>query len=111
MSEFRTSKSYAEACVNEYSAAWGQAMDKEYRGLASAGTFGDMLQPDGLNIISANGCSPGSPTSMPTWFERRRHWWREVLSRVKVVISLRLSPRRPPRLVLVCWVLLRASWD
>ena len=32
--------SYAEACGDEYSATWEQAMDKEYNGLADAGTLG-----------------------------------------------------------------------
>jgi len=38
------------------------------------------------------------------WFERRRDWWRVVLSSVKVLIFLRLLPRRLLRLVFVCWV-------
>ena len=39
-SELSTPNSYAEACVDEYSTIWRQAMDKEYHGLADAGTFG-----------------------------------------------------------------------
>ena len=39
-SELSTPNSYAEACADEYSTIWRQAMDKEYRGLADAGTFG-----------------------------------------------------------------------
>ena len=39
-SELSTPDSYAEACADEYSIVWRQAMDKEYRGLADAGTFG-----------------------------------------------------------------------
>ena len=39
-SELPTPNSYAEACADEYSTIWRQAMDKEYRGLADAGTFG-----------------------------------------------------------------------
>ena len=42
MSELSTPNSYAEACAEEYSAIWTQTMDKEYRELAIAGTFGDM---------------------------------------------------------------------
>ena len=42
VSELSTPNSYAEACADGYSAVWRQAMDKEYRGLASAGTFGEM---------------------------------------------------------------------
>ena len=40
VSELSTPNSYAEACTDEYSAIWRQAMEKEYRGLADAGTFG-----------------------------------------------------------------------
>ena len=39
-SELSTPNSYAEACADETSTIWRQAMDKEYRGLADAGTFG-----------------------------------------------------------------------
>ena len=39
-SELSTPNSYAEACADEYSTIWRQARDKEYRGLADAGTFG-----------------------------------------------------------------------
>ena len=39
-SELSTPNSYAEACAHEYSTIWRQAMDKEYCGLADAGTFG-----------------------------------------------------------------------
>ena len=39
-SELSTPNLYAEACADEYSAIWRQAMDKEYRGLAEAGTYG-----------------------------------------------------------------------
>ena len=42
VSELSTPNSYTEACADEYSAVWRQAMEKEYRGLASAGTFGEM---------------------------------------------------------------------
>ena len=40
VSKLSTPNSYAEACADEYSTIWRQAMDKEYRGLADAGTFG-----------------------------------------------------------------------
>ena len=53
VSEISTPNSYAEACADEYSALWRQATEKKYHGLASAGTFGEMWQPDGLNVISA----------------------------------------------------------
>ena len=43
-------------------------------------------------------------------FERRRDWWREFLSSVKVLIFLRLLPRRLLRLDFVWWVLLRVSF-
>ena len=39
-SELSTPNSYAEACADEYLTIGRQAMDKEYRGLADAGTFG-----------------------------------------------------------------------
>ena len=39
-SELSTPNLYAAACVDEYSAIWRRAVDKEYRGLADAGTFG-----------------------------------------------------------------------
>ena len=39
-SELSTPNSYVEACVDEYSTIWRQAMGKEYHGLADAGTFG-----------------------------------------------------------------------
>ena len=42
VSELSTPNSYAEACADEYSAVWRQAMENEYRGLASAGMFGEM---------------------------------------------------------------------
>ena len=42
VSELSTPNSYAEACADEYSAVWRQAMEKQYRGLASVGTFGEM---------------------------------------------------------------------
>ena len=42
VSELSTPNAYADACADEYSAIWMQAMKKEYRGLASAGTFGEM---------------------------------------------------------------------
>ena len=42
VSERLTPNLYAEACANGYSAVWRQAMEKECRGLASAGTFGEM---------------------------------------------------------------------
>ena len=41
-SELSTPNSYAEACADEYSTVWRQAMDKEYRALTGAGTFGEM---------------------------------------------------------------------
>ena len=44
------------------------------------------------------------------WSGRRQGWWREISSSVRVLISLRLLPRRLRRLVFFCWVLLRASW-
>ena len=40
VSERSTPNSYAEACADEYSAVWRQAMENEYRGVASAGRFG-----------------------------------------------------------------------
>ena len=40
-SELSTPNSYAEACADEYSHLWLQAMGKEFHGLADAGTFGD----------------------------------------------------------------------
>ena len=42
VSELSTTNMYTEACADEYSAVWRQAMEKEYRGLAGAGTFGEM---------------------------------------------------------------------
>ena len=39
-SELSTPNSYAEACADDYSTIERQAMDKEYRGLGDAGTFG-----------------------------------------------------------------------
>ena len=36
------------------------------------------------------------------WYERRRDWWREVLSSVKVLTFFILLPRRLLRLVFVC---------
>ena len=42
VSELSTPNSYTEACADEYSAVWRQAMGKEYRGLASVVTFGEM---------------------------------------------------------------------
>ena len=42
VSELSTPNSFIEACADKYSAVWRQAMAKEYRGLASAGTFGEM---------------------------------------------------------------------
>ena len=42
VSELSTPNSYTEACADEYSAVWRQAMEKEYRGLASARTFGEV---------------------------------------------------------------------
>ena len=42
VSELSTPNSYAEACADKYSTVWRQAMEKEYRGLESAGTFGEM---------------------------------------------------------------------
>ena len=43
------------------------------------------------------------------WFERRRDWWREALSSVKILICFRLLLRRLLRLVFVCCVLFRVS--
>ena len=40
--ELSTPNSFAEVCADEYSAVWRQAMEKEYRGLASARTFGEV---------------------------------------------------------------------
>ena len=40
VNELLTPNSNAEACADEYSTIWRQVMDKEYRGLADAGTFG-----------------------------------------------------------------------
>ena len=42
VSELSTPNSFAEACADEYSAVWRHAMEKEYRRLARAGTFGEM---------------------------------------------------------------------
>ena len=42
VSELSTPNSYTEACADEYSAVLRQVMEKEYRGLASAGRFGEM---------------------------------------------------------------------
>ena len=42
VSELSTPKAYTEACADECSAVWRQGMEKAYRGLASAGTFGEM---------------------------------------------------------------------
>ena len=42
VSELSTPNSCTEACADEYSAVWRQAMEKEYHGLASAGMFGEM---------------------------------------------------------------------
>ena len=42
VSELSTPNSNAEACADEYSSIWRQAMEKEYGGLASAGTFGEI---------------------------------------------------------------------
>ena len=39
-SELSMPNSYAEARADEYSVIWERAMDKEYNGLADAGTFG-----------------------------------------------------------------------
>ena len=52
-SELSTPNSFAETFADEYSSTWLQAMEKEFERLASAGTFGDMQQPEGLNVISA----------------------------------------------------------
>ena len=43
VSELSTPTSYAEARADEYSVIREQAMDKEYSGLADAGTFGAVL--------------------------------------------------------------------
>ena len=42
VSELLTPNPYAGACADEYSAVWRHAMEKKYRGLTSAGTFGEM---------------------------------------------------------------------
>ena len=42
VSELSTPYQYAETCADEYSAVWRQAMEEDYRGLASAGTFGEI---------------------------------------------------------------------
>ena len=39
-SELSTPNSYAEVCVDECSVIWRQAMEKKYRGLSDAETFG-----------------------------------------------------------------------
>ena len=42
VSELSKPNSNAEACADDYSAVWRQAMEKEYRGQASARPFGEM---------------------------------------------------------------------
>ena len=42
VSDLSTPKSYAGACVDEYSVIWRQTMDKECRGLVSAGALGEI---------------------------------------------------------------------
>ena len=41
-SELSTRNSYAEARADEYSVIWERAVDKDYSGLANAGTFGEV---------------------------------------------------------------------
>ena len=38
--EVFTPKTHEEACADKHSIVWRQAMDKEFHGLAKAGTFG-----------------------------------------------------------------------
>ena len=79
-------------------------MEKEYRGLESAATFGEMKQPDGLNVISAKW----------VWPNEHGHVVRAKVRQVAQgfqerggIIFFRLLPRRLLRLGFVCWVLLR----
>ena len=95
VSELSTPNSHAEACADEYAAVWGQAMDKEYRGLAIAGTFGEMRQPDGLNAISVKWVLARKPNEHSYVVRAQTRLVALGFSSGKVLFCFRLSPRRP----------------
>ena len=81
-----------------------------YRGLVSVGTFGKMQQPDGLNVISAKWVLAWKPNEHGYVVGTKARLVARGFKQRENIDFLILLPRRPLRLGLTCWVLLRLSW-